>query len=481
MNKRYIYWFLLFVLVADIIFSFTQHYSMPLDGDMVAGIIPTDDVNLILNDPFGISVITNDAIYSNPNRFFAHWSFFTYFNYMPIWLQNFTDPIESIYLACAIAKTFIQVSILTLLALYVTGKKNFFNGDFLIIAILITPLFQINGYRYTMGIIDPSITYTFFYALPCALLLLFYLPFYSDSVNHSSLLNKKRIKLLLFSLGIIIVFNGALNAGVILIITLLFVLNFYFKTIMNFLFSKKKAQAFLIFSKTHFLFFLFISILSLYALYIGKNNAIFLGKTISISERYSRIPKGVFDIATQNIGYQMLTVFIGMNLVILYRNYYDSQTKKILRMFGWIGLFVIIYILLLPLGGYKEYRPNILRYDTIMPVTIAFIFIYAKSSYQLLKYLKSKFKIIYLILLVIFSYKFTIADKPEINNNDHEKLALEKISKSNEKVVFIEDNCTILSWDKITDPRKSASIGQLLKRWKITSDNKEFYQNENIK
>ena len=457
-----------------------QHYSMPLDGDMVDGIIPNGDVSQILNDPFGISVITNNAVYSNPNRFFAHWTFFTYFNYVPIWLQNFTNPIESVYLACAIAKILIQVSIMTLLALYITGKRKFFDGEFLIVSILITPLFQINGYRSNMGIIDPSITYTFFYALPCALLLLFYLPFFSDSVNHTQLLSKKRIKLLLFSLGIIIVFNGALNTGVILIITLLFVLNCFFKMSINLSFDKKTFQAFLITTKTHLFIFIFVSIFSLYALYIGKNNAIFLGKTISIGERYSRIPIGINTVITQNIGYQMLIVFISINLIILFRYYNDSETKKTLRLFGWIGLFVIIYILLLPLGGYKEYRPNILRYDTIMPVTIAFIFIYTKSSYQLLKYLKGKFKMIYLILLIIFSYKFTIADKPEINNNNHEKLALEKISKSNEKVVFIEDNCTILSWEKITDPRKSTSIGQLLKRWKITSDNKEFYQNKNI-
>jgi hypothetical protein len=454
---------------------------MPLDGDMVAGIIPTDDVNLILEDPFGVSVITNDAIYSNPNRFFAHWTFFNYFNYMPIWLQNFTNPIESIYLACAIAKIFIQVSIMTLLALYITGKQKIFDGDLLTAVILIIPLFQTNGYRGTMGIIDPSITYTFFYALPCALLLLFYLPFYSDSINKTSILKIKIVKILLFVLAVIIVFNGALNTGVILIITLLFGSNCFFKTSVNLSFGKKTFQAFIIASKTNLFFFIFVSILSLYALYIGKNNAIFLGKTITIGQRYSRIPIGINTVITQNIGYQMLIVFISINLIILFRYYHDSETKKTIRMFGWIGLFAIIYLLLLPLGGYKEYRPNILRYDTIMPVTIGFIFIYAKSSYQLLKYLKGKFKMIYLILLIIFSYKFTIADKPEINNNDHEKLALEKISKSNKKVVFIEDNCTIISWEKITDPRKSASIGQLLKRWKITSDNKEFYQNKNIK
>ena len=96
------------------------------------------------------------------NRYFAHWTFFTYFNRVPILLQSFVEPIESVYLACTIAKLFIQILILSLLALYIAGKRKIVSIDFLIAAVLVIPLFQTNGYRSYMGIIDPSITYTFF-------------------------------------------------------------------------------------------------------------------------------------------------------------------------------------------------------------------------------------------------------------------------------------------------------------------------------
>ena len=178
MNRRYLYYFLFLLLLADLTYSFLQHYSMPLDGDMAGGIVPAEDVNPVLKDPFGFSVITENAVYPNPNRFFAHWTYFTYFNQVPILLQRFVSPFDSIYLASAIAKILIQLLILTLLAFYLTGRQKIFNADFLIAAILIVPLFQTNGYRSYMGIIDPTITYTFFYALPCAIILLFYLPFY---------------------------------------------------------------------------------------------------------------------------------------------------------------------------------------------------------------------------------------------------------------------------------------------------------------
>jgi len=189
----------------------------------------------------------------------------------------------------------------------------------------------------------------------------------------------------------------------------------------------------------------------LYALYIGKNNSIFLGETISISERYSRIPQGIFTVLTQKIGFPIVLIVIGINIFLLRRNIQNIETKKTLRIFRWIGLFSLAYILLLPLGGYKEYRPYILRYDTIMPITIGLIFIYSKSSFQLIKHFTGKRKYAYILLITLFTFIYTNADKPEFNKNEFEKLALLKISKSNDKIVFIESNCTVLSWGKITD------------------------------
>jgi len=451
---------------------------MPLDGDMAGGIVPAEDVKQILKDPFGIAVITENAVYPNPNRFFAHWTFFIYFNHVPLWLQNFVTPIESVYLAAAIAKICIQLLIMTLLAFYITGRQKVFSSDFLIAAVLVTPLFQTNGYRSYMGIIDPSITYTFFYALPCAILLLFYLPFYYDSVYGTALMKKWIVKIFVFALAIYVVFDGALNPGIILIITLLYGLKSYLMTDKNLSFIERTIQTFQIIPNTYLFFFSLTSLLSLYALYIGTNNSIFLGETISISERYARIPKGILSIVTEKIGFPILLIVIGINIFLLRRNIQNNEIKKTLRIFRWIGLFALFYILLLPLGGYKEYRPYILRYDTIMPITIGLIFIYAMSSFQLIKHLNGKSKYLYLALTFVFTFVFTNADKLELNKNACEKLALEKISKSNDKVVLIENDCTVLSWDKITDPTKSALNGKLLKIWKITSDNKQYYQRE---
>jgi hypothetical protein len=329
-----------------------------------------------------------------------------------------------------------------------------------------------------MGIIDPSITYTFFYALPCAILLLFYLPFYFDFVYGTALLKKWFVKIFVFALAIYVVFDGALNPGIILTITILYGLKSFLMTDKYLSIVKRVFQTFQVIPKTNLFFFSLISLLSLYALYIGTNNSIFLGETISISERYARIPKGILTIVTQKIGFPIFLIVIGINIFLLRRNIQNNEINKTLRIFSWIGLFALFYILLLPLGGYKEYRPYILRYDTIMPITLGLIFIYAMSSYQLIKHFIGKRKYLYLALTFVFTFVFSNADKLELNKNTCEKLALEKISKSNDKVVFVDNDCTVLSWDKITDSTKSTLNGQLLKKWKIMSDNKQYYQRE---
>lgn len=54
-----------------------------------------------------------------------------------------------------------------------------------------------------------------------------------------------------------------------------------------------------------------------------------------------------------------------------------------INLFKWIGVFSLFYILLLPLGGYRDYRPNVLRHDTILPITLSLIFVLVKQLFIL--------------------------------------------------------------------------------------------------
>lgn len=479
MTKRIIYYILLLFLLADISYSFVQHLKMPLDGNMAAGIIPSNDVKKIFEDPFGISVITKNAVYPNPNRFFAHWTFSKYFLYTPIALQNIVNPIDSIYLSCAFAKIVIQILIITLLAFCITGNPKIFSKEFLIGAVLIVPLFQVNGYRSYMGIIDPSVTYTFFYALPCALLLLFYYPFFKTSYYRNKFTSGKIKITLLLCLAVIVVLNGPLNPGVILIISLLYVLNNWrnnYAASTDFPFFQRLLNALNCIPKPHLFFFILIGILSIYSLLIGVNNSIFIGDSIPVHQRFYRLPLGLYYLITQKIGFPVLLLMIIINSYLISKYYKNTEGQKILNILKWICIFASFYIILLPLGGYKSYRPYILRYDTIMPVTILLIFIYGKSTYFLIKNLTANSKKMYISFVIVFSFIFIFADQPEFEKNECEIAAIKTISQSKENIVLVKNDCTIMAWEKFKDPNESELNAQLFNYWGLTNEKKLYYQ-----
>ena len=479
MLKRYLYLVLLLLLLLDISYSFIQHEHIPLEGDIAGGVVPASDVQKILNDPFGFNVIFKNQIYPNPNRFFAHWFMSAYFKTMPFVFQKFVSPIDSIYLSCALAKTVIQVSIIFLIALFICGIRKIFKKEILIAAVLITPLFQTCGYQSYMGIIDKSITYTFFYPLPIVLLLLFFLLFYYAITNKENIKFNIPIKIYLLVMAVILPLSGPLIPGTVLIVCLLVLLQrllIYFtqyhqlSSFQKILFSINKVPKFLLFIS------ILIIVLSLYSLYIGKNNSINFDNAISLKERYLRLPAGLYYQFTQKLGWPLLFLMLAINTLIIWKKHNQTEGQKILRLLKWIVIFSAFFIFLLPLGGFRTYRPNILRYDTIMPITICLIFIYGISTYFLINNVSTKYKKYYLSGVIIIMLIFTYADKPNFSENVCERQALETIAQSPEKIVFLKSDCTIMSWEKITDYKDSELNSKLLQYWNVTKEKKLYEQ-----
>lgn len=311
----------------------------------------------------------------------------------------------------------------------------------------------------------------------CAIIV-FYLPFFRTSYNNIEFSKNKIVLVVLMIFGIFLSLNGPLIPGIVLTISFLMGLDTILsaaRNIKNLSFMDRWQIELNKKPKAYIILILFISAMSIYSLYIGSNNSIFLGENIPIFERYARIPKGLQLIITQKIGFPVFIIMIIINLTLIKKYYFDNG-KNIIKVAKWIGLFFLLYILLLPLGGYKNYRPYILRYDTIIPITIGMIFIYGITTYFLISNIDNKFKKLYLGLVLVFSFVFTFADKLESNKNHCEKEALLTISRSNDNIVELENDCTILSWDKITDPKKSKLNGQLLHLWNITNSPKLYMQ-----
>jgi hypothetical protein len=133
-------------------------------------------------------------------------------------------------------------------------------------------------------------------------------------------------------------------------------------------------------------------------------------------------------------------------------------------------------LLLLPLGGYRVYRPEIIRSDTLMPVTLGLMLVFGVSTFFLVKNISSKFRMIYTIGTVALLALYTLVDFHIYKDNACEREALKKISQSTENNIVLDCNCAILSWTKTTDPRNADLNSQLLLMWGITKHKIDYEQ-----
>ena len=468
----------LLLLFADITYSFIQHYHLPLDGDMACIIMPSDGYKQLMSDPFGLSALNGD-IYPGTNRFFAHWTMATYYKIAPFVCQYVIDPIDSIYLSNAIAKIGIQILIIFLLSVFISKSKNILKKDFLLSAILITPLFQTWGFNGYLGIIDKSITYTFFYALPLALLMIFFLPFYNANISNREVKLHSLLVILLIPFTIFISLNGPLIPAVVLILCPLILLYKWMKNYSESTHSdllKRIVESIFRINKFELFFFSLIILACLYSIYIGSFNAENFNKTIPLLERYILLAKGLFFQFTKSYGPILLILVIGINTTIIYFIKPNDDRKKLFRILKWLIVFSIIYTILLPFGGYREYRPYIIRWDTFMPVNLCLFYFYGISTLYLINHFSSRIKVAYLIGITLFLLVFTIADKTDYYASTCEKESLKIIAKSPDKIILLDSNCSIMAWGKITNYDDSKYNTQYLQYIGVIKEEKYYYQ-----
>lgn len=462
--------FLIFIgifIISDLTFSFIQYYNAPLQGDLAGHVLPDKLIQPVFNDPFGFQLLKTGEPHSNPNRFFAHWAVAMYFQYFPLWLQNFTNPISSVYLASAIAKLVIQVLFIYILAFFISGSKNPAKKNFLIAAVIIVPLFQAYGYWSRMGIVDKSIVYTFFYALPLVLLMLFFLPVFNRLKNHQKI--KTVHYFYMVPLIVILPLSGPLMPAVILIVSFFIFLNFFIRVENRNLVAILKSVP-----NSFYILLIPINLWSLYSLFLGFYNTNYSGEMISLAERYSRLPEGIFSQLFHSLGFPLMLMFIGMNTWYIKR-INNFEGNKLIRILIWIGIFALLYVLLLPFGGYRPYRARIIRYDTFMPVTVALIWYFGASTYFLINHFKEIKKQRYASAILLCLLVFTFADLKGIGRNRCERQAFEKMARSDNNIIAIPKDCIVLDWDIVHDYRQSEKKAELIYYWRITYKTTLFY------
>ncbi|OON70480.1 hypothetical protein [Hymenobacter sp. CRA2] len=469
---------LLLLLVLDLAYSFWQHFHVALGGDLSGIVVPDPWYEQVLIDPLGLRALRGE-VYAAPNRFFQHQTIAQYFRAVPLWLQAWAAPIDSVYLACAVAKTAIQALLIYLLGVYISGRRAVLNRGWVLAAALVTPLFQTNGWNGQIGIIDKSVVYTFCYALPVALLLLFLLPYFRAAAAGQPV----RLSVLgwvgVLGLVVFLSLNSPIITGVIALLGPGVLAYSWWQRWRTSTAPAGLGRAWVALRTMPVAllvpFGLFL-LLSLYSLYLGRFNAENFTHTLPLAERYARLPLGIYYQFKQKLGWPLMLLLLGVNRWLLGREADTPTRRRLLLTLRWLGVFAAIYIVLLPLGGYREYRPYILRRDTLLPVIIGVVYWYGASSYYLLRLPNWAPRRWYLPVLGAFSLLFLLTDTPvRHDSNTCEREAMATLAAAPQDVVVLDNDCPVMAWTKFASPQDSETNAKLLLHWGVTKKKTLYY------
>jgi hypothetical protein len=470
--------FLTLFLLGDLTYSFVEYYFTPIDGDLASGVAYNEHIQKIFDDPFGFDMLLTGEKHINPNRFFSQIFQKEYMLAVPLWLQDFIDPLTSVYLSCALLKMFVHILFLFIMGSLISGTYNILRKSFLIVTVLLVPLIQVNGYWGHMGINDRATTYTIFFALPLVLLLAFFTYVYRIVYHKCYAKYGLLIPFIAFIAALILPLSGPLVPGVVLIICLM-VLFYYFKNLYKepgFSFTGKLALVFFKIPNRIYIVLIPIAVVSLYSLFLGMFDSNHEELKIPIFDRYLRLPIGIYYQITQSLGVPLLLLIIAVNTFMIKRFTDSIYGRKIVGTLQWVGLFALIYLLLLPLGGYRPYRPNILRYDTFIPITIGLIYFYGNSTYFLFSNLRGQRLNYYRAFLFTIFAIYMNSDRIDVVKYRFERQCIETLAKSPSEVTKLPATDNVMSWYPVDDPKQSERNAEMLKFWKITKERKLYYQ-----
>ncbi|MBY8963508.1 hypothetical protein KJK34_12160 [Flavobacterium sp. D11R37] len=467
---KIIYIAIALVLLGDLVFSYKQYDRSGVDGDFPRIVLGQDNYDKVLNDPLGISTFSGES-YPGTNRYTAHKLMSVYFKHVPFFFQNFLSPIDSLYLSITLAKFAIHLMLLLLFGAYINAWFRWAKWkSYLISAAIISPLF-IGGSVYTehLQVLDPCITYAMFYPLPLAALLAYYLPFYKYYITGNISKSPSFIVLwILFALGL--VFFGPLPAALLLTSSPLLAIGLLWRA-----YGKLPAGSGRIVNvlkeldRTIVILLGFAFVFALYSFYVGTKNSE-SADPMALKERFLLLFKGIQEVffnKEHGVAYLFLATVIN---VLLLAYLYGKENKVFLYLVAGLAVFSLMYIFLLPLGGYRYYRPLILRRDTTLPVLFILFYVFTTSGLLLLRRCPGKFKAYPFVFITIVVLHFGITDisMPGYYNRKEQKPLMEDVAASKEDCVVLNHTVPIASWNFNVKCEESENVANFLLFYRIT-------------
>lgn len=434
-----------------IYYSITYHQIV---GSRLDGDIPDILVNVyhtpIYDDPLGLEAIWHQRKIANVNRYIvciAEKVFFTTVGRFIHGIDNPTEKVHVLYSSIAICKILIQAMITLLMSLLL---RRVLGSSVWIWWMVFNLLISHDIFYEQIGIIDHSINYTFFYAFAAGLQLVFYF------VLHTWLFIPRKgilMTILLYALVIVTVFSNTFVLAIHGLGMVVYSVYIYKERRLN----------------LHELSFLFFwAILTLYSIYLGTFNIENIPDPNSFLSRYTLLGKGLWYIFTHHFAWILI-----ISGAIAQEYCFRRQKLPIYQQWVYLIVFLcLIYIVLIPFGGYRPYRPYYIRYDTLMPVTIAMIWLLVYRHIIIQKFNTNKWYSIYAALFITTFLIFQLVGKENMTNALESKTLI-SIAQTTSPDIQISRDSELLSWDKV-DPSRAEDYTKTLQLLNIISQDQKI-------
>lgn len=167
------------------------------------------------------------------------------------------------------------------------------------------------------------------------------------------------------------------------------------------------------------------------------------------------------------------TIILSFILNRHYKSMYAPFQKEHLILLA----IVIVYIALLPLGGYRPYRPYIIRSDTSLPALAVLFFIFTQVNLLSMKFFTHDRKKYLTPILSIFLLVFFARDLAIKKENQCEMKSMEMISNARHvDTVRLDNTCNFMSWEVQSNPYFTHFGSKMLQEWNITDHYQPYVQ-----
>lgn len=476
-------------ILADLGRTGLWFFRTQFDPDLsrVAG--PTQSYAHVLHDPFGVDGLHTGLRYPGAGRAMVHLTTKAWADHVLGWMHlAVSDPVRSLYLALALTAVLVHLGFLVVGRGYLRAYQPMSTTSTIFSAFGLSLFVQLASQRFYLGIIDHSMSYTFAYAIPLLTLAAFFLPVYR-SLLHGDYVPSPLASVALVPLALYLAFSGPLVQPVVALIGVLLV----------------GAQAVcrnrLLVHRRLVPGLAALAILSAWGMYISQFNSE-SATSVTIATRYTLLRHGLFQVLVRPASPWPLLVAAFAFLYRFVSRSSQDRARLRLRKHLLVGVgFSAAWLALLPLGGYRNYRPFILSSVTLLPVTLIAVYLFvlllrlalreapsdikrgsgaapssAKSVEQSGMRLRgSAFGTVLalgfpgIVCVLMLVGKLTAAPP----NNACQRATLERLHAEAGVVLQIPRTCPIMTETvgALDDPDYRQAITKLLRRWQIIESN----------